>query len=115
MAQVSKYLRKGAGIYVFYCPGCKEAHQFSVPRWKFDGDVDKPTFEPSLRMFTTDDEDDLGNKLPKPRELTICHLVLTKGNIFFCADSDHDLKGKTVPLPELPEYMQGDKYGDGDP
>jgi hypothetical protein len=45
----------------------------------------------------------------------ICHYFLTDGLISFCGDSTHDFAGKTVPLPELPERMQGDRYGDGNP
>lgn len=110
MAQVSKYLRQSSQGYIFYCPGCKEAHHYwTKPErghvWAFNGNVERPTFTPSLRLFETDNG----------VEHTICHLFVTDGQIIFCGDSNHDLKGKTVPLPELPDWMAGDVYGDGNP
>lgn len=41
-------------LYWFYCPGCKGGHGFSVcndgsrPSWSFDGNLERPTFSPSL-------------------------------------------------------------------
>lgn len=119
--QISKHLRKSSVGYLFYCPGCKEMHHYVTepkslgPKWTFNGNVEKPTFKPSLRLFTTDDEDDNGQKLPQPVERTICHLFVTDGQIIFCGDSDHDLKGQTVALPELPDFASGERYGDGNP
>ncbi|MDQ9986139.1 DUF6527 family protein, partial [Acinetobacter baumannii] len=45
-----------SGIYMFKCPGCKYLHPFHVKEgthhngstWDFNGDIDKPTFTPSL-------------------------------------------------------------------
>lgn len=38
----------GIKHYSFYCPGCKHSHGFETPRWKFNGNMDKPTIRPSL-------------------------------------------------------------------
>ncbi len=39
--------------YVFWCPGCDCHHIFNTlrqrrPVWTFDGDMERPTFSPSL-------------------------------------------------------------------
>lgn len=93
----------GYAIYYFWCPGCKHCHGFRVggdpkkdgPQWDFNGDMEKPTFSPSLRMFVTDPE--------TKQEKTICHLHLIDGEISFCGDGEHDHKNKTVPLTPIPE------------
>jgi len=80
--------------YVFFCPGCKTHHSFNVahdcqwtPRfWGFNGDMQKPTFTPSLLCNPQD---------PKSR----CHSFVKNGHIQFLGDCWHKLKGQTVPLP----------------
>lgn len=86
--------------YSFWCPGCKRPHVYQVPRWDFNGDLDRPTFSPSLLVFTPEWTDpETGEK--HARE-TQCHLFLTDGQLSFCGNSPHELAGKTVPLPEWP-------------
>jgi hypothetical protein len=82
-----------------FCPGCKCGHLFSVSllnlpahRWTWNRSMDKPTFTPSM-LINKDD--------PKSR----CHSVVTDGKIFFCPDSFHELKGKTVDLQPFTEDM----------
>jgi hypothetical protein len=78
--------------YGFYCPGCDHGHVFYTSgtlTWEFNGDLDKPTFKPSL-LNTCEPHPD-----PKQRR---CHLVLTDGIIHYCGDCTHDLKGQSVPL-----------------
>lgn len=90
-------------LYLFYCPGCKDTHTIPVgrqqgPNWTFDGNRDKPTFSPSLLIFTTAPE-------TKQRR-TICHLFVKQGRIEYCGDSPHELAGKTVDMVEIPEDMR---------
>jgi hypothetical protein len=33
--------------WIIYCPGCKEYHHLDH-RWTFNGDFNRPTFQPSL-------------------------------------------------------------------
>ena len=86
--------------YWFMCPGCEMAHKYEVrsdgkqPSWKFNGDMEKPTFTPSLL-----------NTNPDFR----CHLFIKEGRIQFCGDCWHDLSGKTVDLPELPDWLNNEK------
>lgn len=100
--------------YWFWCPGCKEAHRYEVrtdggkPTWTFNGDLVRPTFGPSLLMFTTHPES-------KERKV-LCHLFVRRtlpgdeqkqfgdvSIIDYCGDSPHALAGTKVPLPDIPE------------
>lgn len=97
--------------YAFNCPGCGCYHSFIVrwgnnqrvsneerrkrnnnhtplSEWQFNGNLDKPTFSPSL-LYTRSDS--MGR----------CHLFLRNGIIDFLSDCEHELKSKSVPLPEL--------------
>ena len=84
--------------YYHWCPACNEAHGISIkagqrPRWMFNGNLDKPTFTPSVRCFTTEENG---------TQRTICHYFITNGEIVFCGDNPHALNGKTVALPDYP-------------
>ncbi len=78
---------RGNTNWAFRCPGCKIDHPFAVPRWSWNGSLNKPTFRPSL-LCNAD--------YPASR----CHSVVTDGRIQFMADSFHALAGKTVGLPD---------------
>ncbi len=74
--------------YMIFCPACQCGHRFPTgegpgPRWKFNGNLESPTFEPSLRIQSV-----------KPE----CHSQVTDGRIHFYPDSGHALAGQTVPL-----------------
>jgi hypothetical protein len=74
-----------------WCPGCRCNHIIYIdPRsqpnghhWTFDGNLEAPTFSPSIHIVGR------------------CHYFIRAGLIEFCADSAHDLRGQTVPLPDL--------------
>lgn len=77
--------------YCFWCPGCKMVHKFKVEgdvRWQYNGNIDSPTFHPSLLCTW-------------PPTSNRCHLFLRDGMIQFLNDCTHDLSGKTVPLGEF--------------
>ncbi len=80
--------------YLHWCPGCKQLHPINTTKpnsfnavWSFNGNVEKPTFSPSVNM---------------PGR---CHYFITDGQIIFCPDSKHEFSGRTVPLPPIPEDM----------
>src|SRR6185437_4903983 len=106
MALVSPFLRTvkhgDRDAYAHWCPGCQHAHVIFVsgehPYWTFNGDVNRPSFQPSIRIFTPAHEDE-GEKF---QEETICHYFITDGVIEFCGDCRHEMKGQKVALPELP-------------
>jgi hypothetical protein len=84
--------------YSFECPGCGHSHliytdgRFSNGvAWDFNGDQDRPTFQPSL--LTWIDE--------PPKAAFRCHSFIRDGNIQFLADCSHPLANQTVPLPEI--------------
>lgn len=89
--QVSSKLRKGEAAYFHWCPGCESMHALPF-KWKFNGDLEKPTFTPSFKQA--------------PGTQFQCHYILTNGVLDFCSDSAaHKLRGP-VPLPDLPDWMQ---------
>lgn len=71
--------------YSFYCPACKTLHSFNTygdsPLWWFDGNLEKPSFSPSLRMLPSG-----------------CHLYVTGGQIIYCNDCPHEFKNKTIDM-----------------
>ena len=90
-----KFHDQGKGNYAYRCPGCGCAHSVSTiketarqmpdgstPCWKFNGDMEMPTLEPSVNY--TD----------------YCHHYVENGNIRFLHDCQHHLKNQTVPLPD---------------
>lgn len=86
---------------LFWCPGCKTPHPYRVERsktegpehpvWTFNGDMERPTFTPSLLVNAN-----------SPGH-TRCHLFMTAGQLQFCGDSQHELAGKTVECPDWDE------------
>ena len=89
--KLRKIKSDGHTVYMFHCPGCKYGHHFAVEgpmTWDFNGDMEKPTFNPSLLV---------NDSHPEMR----CHLVMKEGKIHFCSDSFHELKGKVVDIPDL--------------
>lgn len=106
-------------IASFFCPGCKSFHTLNVsgesrPGWGFNGNIEKPTFTPSVLVKSGHyasghkpgdecwctyyaehpDEDRDGF------ECGICHSFVTDGRIQFLGDCTHELAGQTVDLPE---------------
>lgn len=79
-------------LLTFWCPGCKAEHPYSIPRWTWNGDMEKPTFMPSL-LCNKDD--------PKSR----CHFFVREGRIEYYGDCHHELAGKTIDLPDMPEDL----------
>lgn len=90
----------GPAGYRFVCPGCGELHEFLVrprtpphennPVWSFNGDVERPTFNPSLLVRG-------GPSRPSYR----CHSFVRDGRVQFLGDCSHALAGQTVDLPEV--------------
>lgn len=90
------YERKGQ-LY-FYCPGCQEVHSASIdpsraremrdgsrPVWGWNGSTELPSLTPSVNYPGS------------------CHFHLKEGRIAYQEDCSHELKGKTVDLPDIEE------------
>lgn len=85
-------------LLLFFCPGCKCAHPYRVesaphrvaagePVWQFNGNMERPSFTPSLLCSAS---------TPEHR----CHLYLTDGKIAYQGDCHHQLAGQTVDCPD---------------
>ena len=73
-------------------PGYERSPRMSSAVWGFNGDLDHPTFTPSVL--------NISNWGPERRELR-CHSFVTGGRIEFLGDFPHTLAGQTVDLPEI--------------
>ncbi len=114
MAKIERIGTKHAGneFYQFFCPGCQGHHVYYVkwspealeertkcgfsntpPAWTFDGNLDSPTFSPSLL--------NTWNPPSEPDKKKVCHLFVRAGRIEFCGDCTHALAGKTVEMAEV--------------
>ena len=90
---MAKVWRAGDGVYVIECPACGYGHPFHVDashpngaRWTFNGDMNRPTFSPSM--------------LCMPDGPKRCHSFVRDGKIQFLADSWHG-RSDTVDLPDV--------------
>lgn len=110
------------GTASFKCPGCKLFHSMNVggkgsPGWAFNGDLEKPTFTPSILArnghyashhkqgdqcwcdYNKENPDDYTEGF----ECSVCHSFVTDGEIQFLPDCTHELAGQTVELPDMGE------------
>jgi Family of unknown function (DUF6527) len=87
------------GGYQHWCPGCQTKHFIPIPRWGFNGNLEQPTFTPSVKLSRSRYKD--GKEIPGT-DHSYCHYVLTDGIINFQGDCDHSLAGQSVPLPDIP-------------
>lgn len=102
--RLGPFLRKRGDLIAFWCVGCDQAHMLNVctadradgaPAWDFDGNIDAPTFSPSVLVSWPASGD-------RPAS-TRCHLFVTAGQIDYLADSaGHAVRGRVamVPFPE---------------
>jgi hypothetical protein len=93
--------------YSIHCPGCARRHILFTqpwknsagsngPVWTFNGNVEKPTFGPSLVVHEAKWDD---GSIAHHR----CHSFIRDGRIQYLSDCGHALAGQTVDLPELPK------------
>lgn len=95
-----KTIKGDDGRYLIECPGCGSYHAFAVHErqsngaiWTFNGSFESPTFKPSMLVTVKFTDPNTPEK--------ICHSFVTDGKIKFLGDCTHELKGKTVDLPEI--------------
>lgn len=88
--------RGDEGWIWFRCPACEHGHTIPTkgPRgWQWNGDLDRPTISPSLKVTTPD---------PKGgTPLRVCHFYVKNGQIEYLGDCTHALAGKTIPMEDL--------------
>lgn len=103
--------------YSFWCPACAGRHHYRTqapnfprpdgtpwPVWSFNGDMERPTFLPSLLIYYDPGHwgDDGKWVVTGPRK-TICHLHLKNGQLEYCNDNPHAMNNLVVPLPDIPQ------------
>lgn len=109
----------GLADYQFYCPGCECYHGIWVKSyngqnaiWEFNGDINKPTFKPSLKVTwvklpDNPEKDNNGNYILgedgriKGVKDMICHTFITDGNIQYLGDCTHELSGETIEMEDI--------------
>ena len=69
--------------YAFWCVACGCRHFFDE-RWAYNGDPERPTVSPSIRVPATG-----------------CHVLLTGGRAQYLWDAAHALAGRVVDVPPL--------------
>lgn len=87
------------GEYMIWCEGCQCGHRVSTVRpnsagglWTFNGNVEHPTFAPSLLVRYKDSEG---------RVRKVCHSYVRDGKIQYLPDSTHQLAGQTLELKDI--------------
>lgn len=104
---VARIKKRNAADGTFYaweftCPGCGRPHAMKVGPggWEFNGDVERPTFKPSILSTFKQWQDVEGTN-----ELVVvnvrCHSYVTDGHIMFLRDSTHKFAGQTLDLPAI--------------
>ena len=93
---MKKKLHKFENRYNFFCPGCKGIHTIN-DSWNIN--TEAMTIKPSIPVT-----------VPNHPELSRCHSFITNGEIRFLGDCPHELKNKTVPLPEFEMWDEGQSW-----
>lgn len=83
--------------FTFYCPGCEMQHLIYTdsagdnnPIWAFNGDHEKPTFNPSLLITYS-----------RNKKLIRCHSFIRGGKIQYLKDSTHKLAGEIIDMLDI--------------
>ena len=82
--------------HMIFCPACNCAHGLRVGTpadWEFNGDFEKLTFSPSLKVWGYDER--------RPDQNFVCHSFIRDGKIEFLGDCTHALAGQTVDLVDF--------------
>ena len=109
--QVSPILRKTVTGHAHWCPACEFVH-ILPDSWKFNGDVEKPTFSPSFKhtySYWTQGVDPVSHLGRGEQQYRICHYIITDGRIQFCPDSWHQ-RSDIVHMPLLPPLHEDDGF-----
>ena len=100
--------------FLFWCPVCKCGHGIWTKQrngmgavWSFNGDMEKPTFQPSL-LITQDlwthpvTPENLKEWEAKPwhqeKVRHVCHSYIVNGTIQYLGDCTHEFAGRTIPM-----------------
>ncbi len=95
--------------WAFYCPGCRSHHAPYVkphanPKgasWSFNGDVDRPTFNPSILTRVERGNRSQDPDRPNKSQDLVCHLFVKDGIIEYLSDCTHELARQTIEMEEI--------------
>ena len=97
----------------FACPGCDAPHSVIIEQkknnqspWVWNKLLDLPTLTPSILTYY------VGSEVTAKNDHR-CHSFITAGSIIFLSDCYHELKGKTVELPDFDEKYPNWQDGAG--
>jgi len=91
MSKVLNMIEDGKHVgYAIQCPACNTWHMVD-DRWTFNGDYEKPTFQPSINVNANTPQD------------VHCHSYITDGKIKFLSDCGHAMANMVVDLPDMEE------------
>jgi len=88
------------------CKGCGREHiiptknQLPQHNWTFDGNVESPTFRPSINETCNDPS--MKGYSPQAKR-SCCHFTVTKGKIMYHGGTSHELIGKQLDLEPFTE------------
>lgn len=85
--------------WLIFCPACRCGHKFDRQRWAFNGDLERPTFTPSMLVRVGPWPD----FHPRAGQVDVCHSFVTNGEIRYLGDSTHGWAFRTVSLEFFPE------------
>ena len=111
---LSKILAEANGKVFFECPACGIPHGINCglgqgPVWKFNMNVDAPTFYPSILVEyraaeppATEENLDMimSGEIVQVITDRVCHSFVTDGKIKFLKDCTHHLADQTVDIPD---------------
>lgn len=102
--------QQGEGRLAFWCKGCGVPHIINVggnsgPQWGFNGNYERPTFTPSVKVSWPANQD-ASEEFKEWRTERICHSFVTDGRIQYLGDCTHMLAGQTVDLPSWEECLE---------
>ena len=110
VARIVEFIGKRPGRQAWtWCPGCDSLHPFTIEApggpdgdrlnsgitWEWDGNLESPTFSPSLLC---------NNPHTRNPAWGACHSFLRAGRWEFLSDSAHRLAGQTVDMVPLPDF-----------
>lgn len=103
-------LNPSAQLLMFWCPACDHAHTINAGPggWKWNGDPNAPTFEPSIKETgvkpMTDEEHAawMATRVLPQAVPHCCHSFVTKGVIQFLSDCTHSMAGQNAPMIPWP-------------
>ncbi len=119
MSLLSSKLRKWAdpvngdeGL-TYYCQGCQSNHSIKTKgngAWRWNGDVDKPVFTPSV-LVTWPTGNQGADGVWRATGEKRCHSFVgcngaQPGEVIFLGDCTHELAGTVQPFPDLPDWMK---------